>query len=122
VARLLIRPGETLDLPGGGTITMEDVVRWGGLAVRHDPGRVPVLVSAIVLLGALVAMLTVRRRRLYVRVGPLREATGEHTEVTVAGLAKGQDSSLEDVVERLLQDIRAAVGGPTTDDRKKDGR
>lgn len=111
--RVLLTPGESVDLPGGrGTIEMSEVVRWGGLAVRHDPGRIPVLVSSIVLLAALMAMLLVRRRRLFVRVAADPEGREGHTVVEVAGLAKGADATLQDGVDALYDRITDALGTP----------
>lgn len=111
--RVLLTPGETVELPGGrGTIEMSEVVRWGGLAVRHDPGRIPVLVSAIVLLASLMAMLLVRRRRLFVRVTADPAGRAGHTVVEVAGLAKGTDATLQDGVDTLYERITEALGAP----------
>lgn len=123
-AGLLIRPGMTVDLPGDrGTIGVESVIRWGGLLMRHDPGRVPALLFAGLALLGLVLMLGVKRRRVFVRVEALpgagRESGGSedhrsqralHTGVTVAGLPKGTDPGLEDMVDRMLQRIVVASG------------
>lgn len=109
--RLLLRPGETIELPGGrGSVTLDGVVRWGGLVMREDPGRVPVLVSAFVMLAGLTAMLAVRRRRVFVRVTPAAGGDGRHTGVEVAGLAKGSDPSLGALVDEVLEDIREQLG------------
>src|SRR5690606_30639746 len=88
---LLIRPGDELELAGDrGSIELETVIRWGGLMVRHDPGRLPALAFAGIALLGLGLMLGVRRRRVFVRVAPgTADADGagaRHTEVTVAGL------------------------------------
>src|SRR5699024_6105919 len=114
LSRLLLRPGESIDLPGDrGTVTFDGVVRWGGLVMRHDPGRVPVLISSLVLLAGLIAMLTVKRRRVFVRVSNPGEDTGapgeRHTGLMVAGLAKGSDPNLQHYLDRLVEDIAAAV-------------
>lgn len=118
---LLLRPGETAELPGDrGEIVFEDVVRWGGLVVRHDPGRIPVLISSIVLLGGLITMLTVKRRRVFVRLTDPAEVTTDpggagaggsarHTGLVIAGLAKGSDQNLQDYLDRIVEDITAAV-------------
>src|SRR5690606_12229328 len=96
-----------------GTFSFDEVVRWGGLVVRHDPGRLPVLISSIVLLGALITMLTVRRRRVFVRVTHLGEGHAEpnarHTGLIVAGLAKGSDPHLQGYLDDLLEQITAAA-------------
>ncbi|USQ76761.1 cytochrome c biogenesis protein ResB [Ornithinimicrobium cryptoxanthini] len=114
LSRLLVRPGESIALPGDrGTFSFDEVVRWGGLAVRHDPGRIPVLISSIVLLGALITMLTVRRRRIFVRVTHPGEDHAEpdarHTRLIVAGLAKGSDPNLQGYLDDLLEQITAAA-------------
>lgn len=111
VRPVLLRPGESAELPGGrGTVTLDSVVRWSGLVMRHDPGRLPALISAGLLLAGLVAMLTVRRRRVFVRVHDPADGRPGHTGVTVAGLAKGTDPGLAAEVELLLEEIGEAVG------------
>ncbi|GAA3423351.1 cytochrome c biogenesis protein ResB [Streptosporangium sandarakinum] len=70
--------GQKLDLPGGaGSIEFTGVKEWVALQITHDPGRMPALVfSALAVLG-LVLSLTVRRRRVWVRVKNEAVATGE---------------------------------------------
>lgn len=118
--QLLLRPGETKALPGGrGSVTLDSVIRWGGLVVRHDPGRVPVLTFSLSALAGLVMMLAVRRRRLYVRVTEEWDGGARHTVLSVAGLAKGDDSGLLDLVDRIGEQIHDRVRHktPTKDDR-----
>ncbi|WP_122261217.1 cytochrome c biogenesis protein ResB [Ornithinimicrobium cerasi] len=125
-----LRPGQSVELPGGrGSIEMESVIRWGGLLVRHDPGRLPALVFSGLALAGLVLMLGVRRRRVFVRVDPGYSvppagaggtpaggdgAPGEarHTGITVAGLAKGTDPGMDELVEEILAQVAVAVGDP----------
>lgn len=116
--RLLVRPGEVVELPGArGTLELESVVRWGGLLVRHDPGRIPALVSAAAAMAGLMLMLGVRRRRVFVQVdAPAGER--RHTGITVAALPKGTDPGLEDLAEQVLDQIVDAAGGRAT---QKDG-
>ena len=121
---LLIRPGEELELVGDrGSIELESVVRWGGLLVRSDPGRIPALVFAGAALLGLALMLGIRRRRVFVRVRPLPaagapEGTGaRHTEVTVAGLPKGTDPGLDELVEQVLERVATASGGRVATDK-----
>lgn len=119
--RLLLQPGQTIELPGErGSVTLDGVVRWSGLVMRHDPGRLPVLVSSIAVLVGLVMMLAVRRRRVFVRVGERSDrAEGEdgaenghrHTGVQVAGLVKGNDPALQSLVERMADQIKREVEG-----------
>ncbi len=128
-ATLLLAPGQTETLPGGrGTVTLDGVVRWGGLVARHDPGRLPVLISAISVLVGLILMLGVRRRRVFVRVGSAGGAEGSidgderHTGLEVAALVKGSDPGLQRLVEQLAQEILALRDGDTAADQlRSDG-
>ncbi|MGB3686341.1 MAG: cytochrome c biogenesis protein ResB [Ornithinimicrobium sp.] len=117
--RLLLQPGQSIELPGErGSVTLEGVVRWSGLVMRHDPGRLPVLISSIAVLVGLVMMLAVRRRRVFVRIVQ-RQGQGErlgddahrHTGVQVAGLVKGSDPALQELVERIADQIKDEVEG-----------
>lgn len=117
-AAFILRPGETYDLPDGTVVEFEGIIRWAGLLVRHDPGRMPALVTSIVALVGLGLMLGVKRRRVYVRVGPA--SIEGHTEITVAGLPKGSDPGLQVVVDDLLARVVAATGTPRADQPRED--
>ncbi len=106
--RLLMAPGETAQLPDGlGSVTFEKVVRYAGFSVRHDPGRVWALAAAIAAMVGLSLSLFVPRRRVFVRVRPGASDDGApRTVVAVAALARGEDTGLDDELDRLL----AALG------------
>ncbi|MFN8099354.1 MAG: cytochrome c biogenesis protein ResB [Dermatophilaceae bacterium] len=105
VLRLWIKPGETVKLPGNrGTITFDRVERWAGLSIRHDPAKNFTLLSALLALGALIAQLTIKRRRVFVRMTP----DGDRNRVVVAALSKTDDDGLTPLVDR----IAAALGDP----------
>ncbi|MEV6983807.1 cytochrome c biogenesis protein ResB [Sphaerisporangium sp. NPDC051017] len=77
--------GDTLPLPGGaGSIQLTGVREWISLQIAYDPGRGPALVAAALAVLGLVLSLTVRRRRVWVRVGTAEN--GE--EVEVGGLTR----------------------------------
>ncbi len=106
VLRLWLVPGQTVKLPGErGSITFERVERWAGLSIRHDPARYFTLGSGVLALGALIAQLLVKRRRVFVRAVAL-PAGG--SRVQVAAISKSDDDGLADLVER----VAAAAGGP----------
>lgn len=99
--RILLSPGQTFDLPGGrGSITFDRVERFAGLSIRTDPGKTLTLVAALLSLAGLVASLVVRRRRVFVRVGP--GATPGRTLVSVGGLAKDDDEGMDDELASVL--------------------
>jgi len=105
--RLLLKPGQTAQLPDGrGSITFDSVQRWAGLSIRYDPGKVLALGGAIAALLGLIASLMIRRRRVFVRVRPV----GRRTVVTIGGLAKGEDPGLGATIEDLLSAISERTG------------
>jgi cytochrome c biogenesis protein len=105
--RLLLKPGQTIALPGGrGSITFDAVQRWAGLSIRYDPGKLLALIGAVAALAGLIASLVIRRRRVFVRVRPM----GPRTVVSIGGLAKGEDPGLAATVQDLLSVIAQRCG------------
>ena len=78
-----LKPGESVSLPDGTTITFDTVIEWAAFQISHDPAQGWVLVFAITVLGALMVTLFLRRRRLWVRVVD----DGAVRRVEVGGLA-----------------------------------
>jgi cytochrome c biogenesis protein len=99
--RILLRPGQTFDLPDGrGSITFDGVERFAGLSVRTDPGKTLTLVASLLALAGLILSLVVRRRRVFVRVRPAPE--DGRTVVSVGGLAKDDDEGMDDEIAAVL--------------------
>ncbi|AXG12456.1 cytochrome c biogenesis protein ResB [Intrasporangium calvum] len=111
-ALVRLKPGQTYELPGGrGSITFEEVKRFAGLSIRTDPGAPVSLVSALLATLGLILGLTIKRRRVFVRVRSAQDegATGPRaTVVTVGGLSKDSDPGLAAIVHA----IGAAVHDP----------
>ena len=124
-----------------GSITFDRVERFAGLSIRHDPAKNFTLVSSLVALLSLIASLIVKRRRIFVRVAPAPLAgsgplagsapgsgsgsisvsasgsasgTGSgafRSVVEIAGLSKGEDEQLAQVIESLSDAVSARVKG-----------
>lgn len=92
--------GETVELPEGmGTITFEAAPRYASFDVMHNPAQEWILVFALLAVGGLLLSLFVPRRRLWVKALP---AAGG-VQLQYAGLARGDDPTLEQAVEQLRE-------------------
>ena len=98
--------GETLTLPDGTEITFTGYDQFAALQLSHDPGQVWVLVSAIAVLVGLLAMLLLRRERVFAR--PTAGADGGGTVLTVGSLTRGGGEGGERFAD-LADDLRAAL-------------
>lgn len=97
-----LRLGQTLELPQGkGSVTFNDVRRFANFQIARDPGKEVSLVAAIMLLVGLTVSLTVRRRRIWIRIAP------ENSEcaIEIASLAMTRREPLPaelDAITRVL--------------------
>jgi cytochrome c biogenesis protein len=112
---IILQQGQTVNLKGGkGSVTFDGIQRYAGLTVRHDPGKNGALVFALLAIAGLVLSLSVRRRRVFVRLdpaGPEEPGGTRRTVVRVAGLARGEDSSLAEEVDEVRGAVIEAIGG-----------
>lgn len=105
---LTVRVGETAEIPGGlGTIELADVQRYGVIEVHEDLTQQPVLWIVVVLFVSLLASLLIPRRRMWVK------AAGGRLEL--AGLARGEDPTLERAVGQLADRLRGEGEGEAAD-------
>jgi cytochrome c biogenesis protein len=119
-----LQPGQTFQLPDGrGSITFDSVARFAGLSARVDPGKELTLIAAIATILGLVATLLVRRRRVFVRVRPATEGSGDHsrTLVEIGGLARSSDPGLGPFLAGLRDELRSETGA-TTSTKTSSGR
>ena len=119
-----LKPGQTKQLPGGrGSITFDSVKRFAGLSVRTDPGAPLSLVSAVLATLGLILGLTIKRRRVFVRVRPAPTGAGADpdaggtldsppaadgrraTVVTIGGLSKDSDPGLAAIVTAITTGV-----------------
>jgi cytochrome c biogenesis protein len=103
VARANLTPGRTLRLDDGTQITFDGYRQWATLQVSRDLGQ-PVLLGAgaAVVLGLLLS-LTIRRRRIWLRITPAADSgTTGRTVIAVGGLARTDASSFNSEFLRLV--------------------
>jgi cytochrome c biogenesis protein len=110
-----LRPGQTTTLPDHTKIRFDTVEQWVSLQVAHDPTQDYVLVFALLMLIGLITSLTVKRRRVWVRVSPAdaTEGTGR-TVVEIGGLARTDQAGYGEEFTRLAAAVLDAAGRKDT--------
>jgi cytochrome c biogenesis protein len=110
VSAAALAPGQSVNLPDGeGTITFVGYRQWISLAITHDPGQLPALVSAVLALLGLILSFMVRRRRVFVRAVASPDGV---TVVDVGGLARSDAAGgFEVEFAELARDLRASQDG-----------
>ena len=105
---LEMKIGETVELPQGlGTVTFDGVKKFVSLDIHRDPTQGWVLVFSMAALAGLLVSLFVPRRRMWVSV---TENSDGSVTAECAGLARGDDPSLESAVNALKDKIHRALG------------
>ncbi len=102
--RLQLRPGQSIELPGGnGTIRMDGWTRWVKLQISETPGLPLTLASVLLAVTGLCLSLFIRPRRIWVRT---RTADDGTTTLEVGGLDRaGTRTGLEDDLATLANDL-----------------
>lgn len=108
VESIELKPGESADLPNGlGTVTFDGVKRFASLDIHRDPTQAGVLVFALLALAGLLISLFIPRRRLWVSVTTLSSGV---LHIETAGLARGDDPTLDSAVTALDKTLATNLG------------
>ena len=102
----MLRPGDTTQLIDGNlSIEFPELGYWSGLQVSHAPGRWLLLLGGVLILIGLLPSLYSYRRRIWIDI----RASGEGSEVTVAGVALQRKSAFVDEFEAIAASARGAL-------------
>ena len=102
IERVNLNQGESVTLDDGTELTFDGASEYANYQIARDPFQGWVLVSAVIMLGSLVASLAIKRRRVWVRVRP---AAGGGTDLEMAGLARTDRAGWGEEFEELYRDI-----------------
>ncbi|WP_375497256.1 cytochrome c biogenesis protein ResB [uncultured Jatrophihabitans sp.] len=97
--------GQTKTLANGVQVTFDGWTPWVNLQVSHDPAQGYLLIAAVAMVLGLGASLGVRRRRVWLRIGPGDSGT---TLVRVGGLARSDSGNFTGEFATLLERLRGA--------------
>jgi len=102
----LLTPGESWQLPGGGSITFVRTTEWATFQLTQDPGKLIALAASVGIVAGLCLSLFVRRRRLWVRA-----TAGENglTVMEVGGLARTDPDAFAAEFDELVTRMRVAI-------------
>ena len=110
-----LRVGDTWQMPGGGSITLQGVDEWATFQVTQDPGKRLALFASIGIVIGLMLSLFVRRRRVWVRIGPPSDEQAG-TVIETGGLARNDAEAFEAEFGRFTEHLRSlATPLPTVD-------
>lgn len=102
--RVDLRPGESVEIPGGlGTVSFDGVERWNKIQISQTPGKMIALGGVVLALIGLIGSLYVRPRRIWVRA---RREDGR-TVVEVAGLDRSSGGEVDEEIATLVAALRA---------------
>jgi len=102
IERVNLMEGESVTLDDGTVVRFDGANEFANLQVSHDPAQVWVLVAAVVTLIGLVGSVSVKRRRVWVRMQP--DPAGG-TAVSIGGLARTDRAGWGAEFERIQRVI-----------------
>ncbi|MCS3781173.1 cytochrome c biogenesis protein ResB [Tsukamurella ocularis] len=106
-ARVNLTVGQSTTIEDGTQVRFDGVTNFAALQVSHNPAQNWTLVFAIGMLGGLIVSLTVRRRRVFLRLTP-REGGG--TVMEIAGLARTDEAGWTEDFEALADRLVGSNG------------
>lgn len=102
VDRVNLTPGQETTIEGGVTVRFDGAAEYANYQVSRDPTQLAALATSVLMLGSLIGSVTIKRRRVWVRLTP----RGESTSVEVAGLARtdraGWGAEFHELADRIL--------------------
>jgi cytochrome c biogenesis protein len=105
-----LKPGETMQLPGGaGSITYTGTKQWANFQVVQQPGTDWALAAALTAIFGLAASLFIQRRRVWVRAVPGPDGG---TVVEMAGLGRSESAKLPEELGDLAGILYDRTPGP----------
>jgi cytochrome c biogenesis protein len=101
--------GQSKAFGGGVSVTFDGWQPWVSMQVSHDPSQGYLLIAAIAMVVGLIGSLSIRRRRVWLRITPGSSGPdGSLTVVTVGGLARSDSGNFASEFASLLERLVSA--------------
>lgn len=101
IARVNLAQGESITLDDGTVVRFEGAKEFVNLQVGTDPSQVWVLVFTIIMLVGMAGSLSIKRRRIWIRLTPT--AAGTHLEM--GGLARTDKAGWGDELDDIFAEL-----------------
>lgn len=108
VGSATLTPGQSKSLPSGVRVTFDGYTQWVNFQISHNPAQNYLLLAALGMLSGLVCSLTIRRRRLWLRLTPDND-DDTLSRVEVGGLARSDSGNFTAEFTTVLTRLRDAA-------------
>jgi cytochrome c biogenesis protein len=102
-----LRIGQSKTFANGVRVSFDGWKPWVSFQVNHDPTQGWLLVVVVAMVAGLVGSLSLRRRRVWLRITPPSDPEGRSpTVVSVGGLARSDTGNFTTEFAALLERLR----------------
>ncbi|MBN9620770.1 MAG: cytochrome c biogenesis protein ResB, partial [Actinobacteria bacterium] len=107
VGSATLTPGQSKSLPGGVRVTFDGYTQWVNFQISHNPGQNYLLLAVLAMVFGLICSLTIRRRRIWLRLTPdTDDGTLRYSQVEVGGLARSDSGNFTAEFTAVLTRLR----------------
>lgn len=101
VEPIILGLGQTVDLPDGlGTVSFDDLRRFIGVDISHDPTQGPILLFTSLAFAGILLGLFIPRQRVWARF-----VEGTDSDIELAALARGDSPELQPLLQRIVDRV-----------------
>ena len=106
-----LTPGQSKTLPNGVRVTFDGYAQWVNFQISHNPAQNYLLIAAALMVTGLSASLTIRRRRVWLRIAPAEASDDDHalSTVQIGGLARSDTGNFPSEFAALAKHLIDAL-------------
>lgn len=117
IGQATLIPGQSKTLPNGVRVSFDGYTQWVNLQISHNPGQNYLLLAALAMVAGLFTSLSIRRRRVWVRIrdidAPEAERDAEPASIVeIGGLARSDSGNFTTEFTALVTRLATALSPP----------